>query len=75
MVSEVALSFMFIAAMAARLTAGSPLPALPSKTNGPASFLGVIGPSTRGDGSERDEPSPWGLGVRTDECLCIVESS
>ena len=39
-------------------------PALPSNTNGPISFLGVIGPSTPAG----DVPRPLGLGVRV-ECL------
>lgn len=36
------------------------LPALPSNTNGPMSFLGVIGPSTPAG----EVPIPFGLGVR-----------
>jgi hypothetical protein len=39
-------------------------PALPSKTNGPASFLGVIGPSVPAKTSDKEEGMPFGLGVR-----------
>jgi len=39
-------------------------PALPSNTNGPASFLGVNGPSTPVTTSLSDDGSPLGLGVR-----------
>ena len=41
-------------------------PALPSKMNGPASFLGVIGPSTPVTASTDDGCNPFGLGVRVD---------
>jgi len=43
-----------------------PRPALPSKMKGPASFLGVIGPSTPANASPDEEDNPFGLGVRVD---------
>ena len=39
-------------------------PALPSNMNGPASFLGVNGPSTPVTASMDDGCNPFGLGVR-----------
>lgn len=41
------------------------LPALPSKTNGPASFRGVIGPSAAVEGSPFAANLLCGLGVRS----------
>ena len=41
------------------------LPALPSNIKGPASFLGVIGPSDPGTPSALEGDRPLGLGVRT----------
>jgi hypothetical protein len=48
-----------------------PRPALPSKIKGPASFLGVIGPSTPAKASAVKEDKPFGLGVRVEvRCMC-----
>ena len=55
----------FIVASAASRTS-DPRPALPSKMKGPASFLGVIGPSTPAKASPTDEDNPFGLGVRVE---------
>jgi hypothetical protein len=50
-------------------------PALPSNMNGPASFLGVIGPSTPVTASIDDGCSPFGLGVRVSpRSLCALGS-
>lgn len=43
-------------------------PALPSKTKGPASFLGVMGPSVPTNASDKEEGMPLGLGVRDRLC-------
>ncbi len=43
-----------------------PRPALPSKMKGPASFLGVMGPSTPDKASPTEADSPLGLGVRVE---------
>ena len=41
------------------------LPAPPSNIKGPASFLGVIGPSEPGTASVTEDGTPLGLGVLT----------
>lgn len=62
-----------MSAAAVRFIAGSaanwisdPRPALPSKMKGPASFLGVMGPSTPPKASRAEEDNPFGLGVLVD---------
>jgi hypothetical protein len=38
---------------------------------GPASFLGVMGPSTPAKASPTEEDNPFGLGVRVEvRCMC-----